>query len=1055
MRVLMISQFYPPLLGGEERHVADLSAELAARGHDVSVATLWSEGLPDYEVQQGVCIYRLRGLMQNARWLFKNPLKRQAPPFPDPMLTQSLREVILKERPEIVHAHNWMVHSFLPLKEMSGAKLVLSLHDYSLVCAKKKLIYHDENCTGPGFTKCLECASDHYGAAKGIPVVLSNWVSGYFERKAVDIFLPVSQSTVELNGLDEDHLPYEIIPNFVPDALVDSIKGPDEPRLDELPKEPFLLFVGALGRHKGVDVLLHAYEGLKSPPPLVLIGYETSEYPLSSAALPPNVTVLKNCPHSFVMEAWRRSLAGLAPSTCQETFGIVVIEAMASSRPMIASRIGGLADIVSNEETGYLVPPDDVDALRSAMERLISNPEAQKTMGLAAREKVNLYRASTVVARVEDVYRRLLGIPQSNSQLPKNTPAGVTRKEQQASGEKVTLFHPPWAEGKISSLSDVAVKADSQSVASGWGMLPEVSLLAALGLLVNAAANTLGRLGRPGLEPLFWLSLLILFAPFAYRLASRNMNRRERIGLVLVLGIYCYIFKLLNSPVMFVLPDELYHWRTAQDIIHSGHLFQNNPLLPVSALYPGMEITTSALTSLTGMSIFSSGVWVIGVVRIIFVLALFLFFEEVSHSEQLAGIAVLIYVTNPNFLFFLGAFKYQSLALPFAILLLYALARRERVRPTGKVSYTILILLSLFVVITSHHLTSYALSIFLLVWTVAATILRADKQKIIALASTTIASVIGTVAWLIFVAKETIGYLAPHFTAAYKEVLRLIGSEPDAGRPLFGASNAANATPTWERLIAYLSVVLILIALAYGLWIIGKRNIKNPIVVTLALGAILYPAFLALRFTRSGWEIANRSSEFIYLALSFIVAAGFVNLFQRLSERKSFRGAFAFYTVILMMGGIIAGWPTDWRLAGPYEPVAGARSIDFQGISTAYWMLQNLGPDHSIGTDKTNSMLMGTYGDQKITNTLAGGMNSYWVLYAPGFGEQQLNNLQDEQIEYMVVDQRVFTNAQVDKYFPDVPAPTALRKFDASNLSRIFDNGNILIFDVRRLQNGR
>ncbi len=56
MRILMLAQFYPPAIGGEERHVRDLSIELAARGHDISLATLWHKGLADFEIDQGVRI---------------------------------------------------------------------------------------------------------------------------------------------------------------------------------------------------------------------------------------------------------------------------------------------------------------------------------------------------------------------------------------------------------------------------------------------------------------------------------------------------------------------------------------------------------------------------------------------------------------------------------------------------------------------------------------------------------------------------------------------------------------------------------------------------------------------------------------------------------------------------------------------------------------------------------------------------------------------------------------------------------------------------------------
>src|SRR5947209_758532 len=165
----MLSQFYPPFIGGEERSVQILGTELSKRGHEVAVATVWKKDTPEYEIDQGVRIYRFKTTVQRATWLFADPAHSHAPPFPDPEAVRALKCIIAQERPHIVHAHNWLVYSFLPLKTWSDAKLVLSLHDYSRACATKKLLYRDTSlCSGPGVRKCLDCSMHHYGAAKGI-----------------------------------------------------------------------------------------------------------------------------------------------------------------------------------------------------------------------------------------------------------------------------------------------------------------------------------------------------------------------------------------------------------------------------------------------------------------------------------------------------------------------------------------------------------------------------------------------------------------------------------------------------------------------------------------------------------------------------------------------------------------------------------------------------------------------------------------------------------------------------------------------------------------------
>src|SRR2546421_7039338 len=130
MRILMLSQFYPPIIGGVEQHVRTLSTELASRGHDVAVVTLWHHGQAPFEIDHGVRVYRIRSLVQRMSWLFSNHERRHSPPVPDPEAMLEMRRVIVSERPQIVHAHNWLVRTFLPLKNWSKARLIVTLHDY-------------------------------------------------------------------------------------------------------------------------------------------------------------------------------------------------------------------------------------------------------------------------------------------------------------------------------------------------------------------------------------------------------------------------------------------------------------------------------------------------------------------------------------------------------------------------------------------------------------------------------------------------------------------------------------------------------------------------------------------------------------------------------------------------------------------------------------------------------------------------------------------------------------------------------------------------------------
>lgn len=404
MRILMLTQFYRPINGGEERYVRDLSRELVARGHDVAVATLWQEGTPAFEDDGGVRIYRMRGLMQHVDMAFRDKALRHAPPFPDMGVMRELRGIIERERPAIVHAHNWLVHSFTPLKRWSGAKLVVTLHDCSLVCATQRFEYEGALCNGPHVAKCITCAAGHYGPARGVPITLANSIWGKREQRVVDMFLPVSRAVAEATQLAKHRLPYQVIPNFVADDLE---KAGDEthPLLGQLPEKDFLLFVGAMGRGKGEDVLLRAHAGMHSVVPLALIGQLPEDF---SQRLSPNVLALQSWPRAAVMSAWKRCAIAVIPSRSFDSCPTVALEAMAMGRPIIASRMGGLPELVVEGETGVLVPPGDVAALREAIEHLLAHPEIREQMGIGARERSNAFLASTIVPRIEQTYTEVL-----------------------------------------------------------------------------------------------------------------------------------------------------------------------------------------------------------------------------------------------------------------------------------------------------------------------------------------------------------------------------------------------------------------------------------------------------------------------------------------------------------------------------------------------------------------------------------------------------------------------------------------------------------------------
>lgn len=400
MRVLMLAQSYAPIVGGVERMVEDLSLELSQRGHQVSVATLRQPaGEPD-SPQDGVTVHTIGSLVHRVPAMKLDVERHHAPPLPDPETTLALRRLLRRERPDVVHAHNWLANSYLPLDRPSGPAFALSMHDYGLVCATKRFLNRGLDCTGPRTGKCVRCAGDYYGRLKGAGVALGTRIAEPRLRRAVDVFLPVSTAVRDRCGLGEGDR-YRVVPNFIRE-LPPPIEA--DPVLDALPREPFILYMGDVTIDKGGGQLVEAYRSLEDPPPLVLIG----RCYLEELEAVPGVFPLGRMPHPLAIEVLRRSLFTVVPSLLPETFGLAALETAAAGKPIVASRIGGLTDVVVDGETGLLVLPGSRDELAAAMRRLAEDGELRERMGEAARRRAADFSPDVVVPQFEEAYELAL-----------------------------------------------------------------------------------------------------------------------------------------------------------------------------------------------------------------------------------------------------------------------------------------------------------------------------------------------------------------------------------------------------------------------------------------------------------------------------------------------------------------------------------------------------------------------------------------------------------------------------------------------------------------------
>jgi glycosyltransferase involved in cell wall biosynthesis len=401
MRIVQVSDLYAPVIGGAEMHVATLAGELAER-HEVAVVTLGHSGLPPIEHDGNVTVHRFGGWTNALRHFYVDPKHRFHPTVPDPGFAGELGRVVRETRADVVHCHGWSLYSALRQAPRMAARVVVTLHDFSLVCPRKTFIHRGAVCAGPQYLKCLRCSSEVYGRGKGTALTTGLWASSHMHHR-IDRCIAVSEAVAQTARTAFPDERVVVIPSFIKDASSTARNGHRPAFLP--PDDGYLLFVGALGPHKGLDVLLQAYASMETEVPLVLIGTARHDTPKS---LPRGVVVSLDVAHSEVMAAWGRASVAVVPSTCSEGFGLVAVEAMASGIPVVASDIGGLRDIVRHRETGLLVPAGDPESLRNALVELLADPGLRGALGTAGRERARTFSAREVVPRIESVYEEVV-----------------------------------------------------------------------------------------------------------------------------------------------------------------------------------------------------------------------------------------------------------------------------------------------------------------------------------------------------------------------------------------------------------------------------------------------------------------------------------------------------------------------------------------------------------------------------------------------------------------------------------------------------------------------
>lgn len=582
-----------------------------------------------------------------------------------------------------------------------------------------------------------------------------------------------------------------------------------------------------------------------------------------------------------------------------------------------------------------------------------------------------------------------------------------------------------------------------------------------LGALAGqVSAVYLARHGHSGVaEPVSNVSLAVAFGSALWVLTRPKLSLVSRNIAVVCLGVTPTLMWRATNPLLFTGFDEQLHMRTLGDIISSHQLFEPNPLLEVSARYPGLE-ALAALIHQLGVPTMAAALLVVLSARVVLVSVLCDAVEQLTGSIRAGGLAVAVYAVSPQFVFFNSQFSYQTLALPLALAAVSLVARARRSdNPVPLLGGATVCLIGLAM---THHVTSFITMTFLLVWTAAET--GAARVRV---AFGALAAVACTLAWAMLQSSLLEDYFGP--------IIDDVRSQFSGGmrRKVFKDS-AGTATTLFDQLILlYYAAALSLVVLALAVltarwWRRGDRRLLSGPQLLVLLLASMIPVLLAARVVPKGGELFDRGSSTLFLALSLVVARYAVRLWWPpdrpiVQSRRSlmFRSTAIVLASGVFVGGYVLGSGPNWaRLPGPYMAAADTRSMDAETLAAVDWAGQELPEGSRIGADRVSSVLLAAKAGLWPVMKGGGNIDVAALYVANRWGMTETDIAAGMRLRYLYVDRRLaaerphfgsyFFNGETGggKQLTD----TQLAKFAAvQGITTIYRHGPVAIYDLKKL----
>jgi len=389
MRVLQVNKFLWQS-GGPERYMAEVAELLEAQGHEVAFFAMQHPRNPPSPLDRHFVSeisyrntsfwYKLRTA---ARTVGKTVYSLES--------KRKIQALLSEYRPDLAHLHvisRQISPSILPVLKRFGVPVVQTVHNAELVCPAAHLYVERRRqvcnrCLDGGYYHAVvdRCVQGSLAASALMAAAqYAHRRTGIFERH-IDLFIAPSRFLAE--KLAEGGIPSEKIrhlPNFIDLRRFTPV--------NEMGR--YALFLGRLSPEKGLLTLLEA-AALAREVPLMIVGEGPQREELQRLAERQDlrhVTFAGYLDGEELLERIRQAAMVVLPSQCYENCPMVIYEAGAVGRPVVASRIGGIPELVEDGQTGFLVESGDAQRLADRMLQLYRAPELCRDMGHEGRRRI-------------------------------------------------------------------------------------------------------------------------------------------------------------------------------------------------------------------------------------------------------------------------------------------------------------------------------------------------------------------------------------------------------------------------------------------------------------------------------------------------------------------------------------------------------------------------------------------------------------------------------------------------------------------------------------------